>query len=491
MGLRYAVAALLGAALPLAFAPFEAWWLIPLLLAGWFASFQDLPPARAFRVGFVFGASAFTAGTYWLYHSIVTIGNAPLALAVFLVMGMVAIMAFYFGASAALTVRIARGRTGVALIAFPGLFVVLEWLRGWVLSGFPWLSLGYALPESVLAGWLPLGGVYLGSLVLVMLAMALVAVPGRYRRPGLVALVLLAGASVALKDRQYVIPDGEPLSAALAQLGLEQELKWEREQFETTLQWYAGFVRDHAGADVLLTPEVAIPAVAERVPAYLNGLDRVARQSGSHLLIGILRSTDGVGVTNGIVKIGAGTPGGYDKRHLVPFGEFFPVPSFVREWMKLQGLPFSDLERGVADPEPLTIGGQPVASSICYEDAYPSEQLVFFPDARFIVNVTNDAWFGDTIAPHQHLQIARTRSAESQRWQLRAANTGITAIIDSRGRVAAAAPAFEPTVLTGTVQPASGHTPFTRLGNGLPVGLALFLAVAAMVTRRTRSPGSD
>jgi apolipoprotein N-acyltransferase len=168
----------------------------------------------------------------------------------------------------------------------------------------------------------------------------------------------------------------------------------------------------------------------------------------------------------------------YDKRHLVPFGEFFPVPAFVREWMRLRDLPYSDIARGRAYPDPLLVAGLPVAASICYEDAYPAEQLGFFPDAAFIINVSNDAWFGESIAPHQHLQIARTRSAESQRWQLRATNSGITAIIDGSGHVVATAPSFEPAVLRGTITAVRGHTPYTRTGN-LPVLLISLFAVAA------------
>ncbi|MEL7311051.1 MAG: apolipoprotein N-acyltransferase [Pseudomonadota bacterium] len=488
MKLRLAVSTVLGAFLPLAFAPYEQWWLIPVLVAGWIGCWWDLPTRRAWWVGFAFGASAFTAGTYWLYHSIVTIGNAPWALAIFLVFGMVAIMALYFGFSAALSVRIAGGRRASTLIVLPGAFVLFEWMRGWVLSGFPWLTLGYALPETALAGWLPVGGVYLGSFVLVVLGSALRAVfsGGIRRRVGAITLVLVAGLSIALTDRQYARAEPEQVTAALAQLGLDQKLKWDEAQFQSTLQWYGSFVRDHAGADLLLTPEVAIPTVADRVPGYLDQLENLAAAGDSTLLVGILARDPGESPSNVLLQLGDTPRQQYAKRHLVPFGEFFPVPGFIREWMRLQGLPFSDLKRGDASPIPLQVGGLPIATSICYEDAYASEQLTFFPEARFIVNVTNDAWFGDTIAPHQHLQIARARSAESQRWQFRAANTGITAIIDGRGQVVAAAPSFEPAILTGQISTVSGHTPYTRFGNVLALMIALVsISIGMNVSRRS------
>ncbi|MEL7023089.1 MAG: apolipoprotein N-acyltransferase [Pseudomonadota bacterium] len=475
MKLRLLASALLGALLPFAFAPYEHWWLIPILFSAWIGCWWDLPRRRAWWVGFAFGAAAFTAGTYWLFHSIVTIGNAPWALAIFLVFGMVAIMALYFGFSAALVGWIANHDRGRVLLMFPGAFVVLEWMRGWVLSGFPWLTLGYSLPETPLAGWLPVGGVFLGSFVLVALAATLRAVlmGAAARRVGLAVIAVFVVSSVALKDRQFANPEGVEVAGALAQLGLDQTLKWDEAQFQSTLQWYAEFVRDYSGVDLLLTPEVAIPTVADRVPGYLSQLESMASAGGSTLLVGILAREPDESPSNVLLQLGSGPPRQYAKRHLVPFGEFFPVPGFVREWMRLQGLPFSDLKRGVADPTPLQVGSLPIATSICYEDAYASEQLTFFPAARFIVNVTNDAWFGDTIAPHQHLQIARTRSAESQRWQFRAANTGITAIIDGRGRVLSAAPSFEPAILVGRVQTVAGHTPYTRFGNILALLVAL------------------
>ncbi|MEL6367103.1 MAG: apolipoprotein N-acyltransferase [Pseudomonadota bacterium] len=485
MKLRLLVAALLGAALPFAFAPYEFWWLAPVLLALWVGCWWDLPAKRAWRVGFAFGAAAFTAGTYWLYHSIVTIGGAPWALAIFLVFGMVAIMALYFGFTASLSVRLANRSRATVLLVFPGIYLILEWLRGWVLSGFPWLTLGYTLPETPFGGWLPVGGVYLGSLALLILASSLRGIVhgGQSARIGALGLVVVTVGSLVLQDRQYAKVESESLSVALAQLGLEQELKWDRDQFERTLLWYGAFVRDYAGADVLLTPEVALPTVADRIPGFLDQLDDMASSAGSTLFVGILAREEEESPSNVILQLGNGARRQYAKRHLVPFGEFFPVPAFVREWMRLQGLPFSDLQRGKAEPEPLAVADLPVATSICYEDAYASEQLTFFPDARLILNVTNDAWFGDTIAPHQHLQIARTRSAEAQRWQLRAANTGITAIIDDRGRVLESAASFEPAILTGTVRTASGHTPYTRFGDMLALMSALVLVGHGVLRR--------
>ncbi|MEM7610501.1 MAG: apolipoprotein N-acyltransferase [Pseudomonadota bacterium] len=481
---------LLGLLLPLGFAPFGFWWLLPPLIAAYAALWIGKPARSAFWTGFAFGGGGFLAGTYWLYHSIHTIGQAPVVLALFLMLGLVAIMALYFGACAVLVNRLSAASRPLAIALLPGVFVLLEWLRGWVLSGFPWLSLGYSLPETLLAGWLPVGGVYLGTLVLCVASSALlgIAAGGRQRLVAISALLVIAVISVALHDRQWVRIEPRELSAHIGQLGLDQSLKWSDEQFLNTLQWYGQFVAAHRGADILLMPEVALPTVADQIEDYLVQISEIANSANSDLLLGILRRDDQGKVANALLVAADGERQWYEKRHLVPFGEYFPVPAFIREWMRLRGLPFSDLKSGADKQSPLLVSGLPIASSICYEDAYGSEQLAFFPDARFIVNVSNDAWFGDSIAPHQHLQIARARSAESQRWQLRATNTGITAIIDDRGRVTNAAPSFEPAVLSGTVRAASGHTPYTRTGNWPALLIALALCAAlSLLSYRLRS----
>lgn len=484
--MRVLICFVLGALLPLAFAPFEWWWFAPMLVAAWTACWVTPGATRLFWTGFAFGAGAFLTGTYWLYHSIAVIGKAPLALTLFLMLGMVAIMALYFGATVSLSMWLAAGRWRIALFVLAPLYTVLEWLRGWVLSGFPWLNLGYTLPETWIAGWLPLGGVYLGTFALVATAAGLlwsVLAKGSERLIALGFVAALTVAGIALTSLQWSERQAGAVSVRIAQLGLDQSRKWAPEEFQTTLQWYGEFVREHAGADLLLAPEVAVPTVADRVPGYLDQLERFAGNEGSDLLLGILRRHSDGEVSNALLRMGVGERQWYDKRHLVPYGEFFPVPAFIRSWMKAKGLPFSDLKAGARTPVPLIVGGDAVATSICYEDAYANEQLTFFPDARYIVNVSNDAWFGDTIAPHQHLQIARTRSAESQRWQARATNTGITAIIDDRGRVVTTVPAFEPAVLSGEIERRAGHTPYTLLGDKMALLLSLVL-LAPVVQRR-------
>ena len=481
----------LGALLPLAFAPFEHWWLAPLLIAVHLPLWRSAPPRTAFWRGFAFGGGAFLTGTYWLYHSVVVIGQVPIALAMLLVLGMVAIMAVYFGLNCWLLRRWLATSPAILLPLLPFLWVWTEWLRGWVLSGFPWLTLGSALPETPLSGWLPLGGVYLGSFVLVAAAVALygLILPGRVRQVAVATLAVLAAASAGVYDRQWTVETDETLSVRIGQLGQDQRLKWRQEEFQATLQWYARFVVDSEPVDLLLMPEVAIPALAQNVRAYLAQLGQVAAPRQQTVVLGILNQPENQEPANAMLALAGGQQQWYEKRHLVPFGEFFPVPGFIRDWMRLRGLPYANIRAGDAAPSPIRVGDQLAAASICYEDAYAAEQRVFFPDASFIINISNDAWFGDTIAPHQHLQIARARSLESQRWQARSTNTGISALIDSRGAVRAQAPAFEPATLQGTLTMRAGHTPFTRVGNLPLLVISLLVLVGTAIAQQRRQTG--
>jgi apolipoprotein N-acyltransferase len=244
-----------------------------------------------------------------------------------------------------------------------------------------------------------------------------------------------------------------------------------------------------SGQELVVWPEAAVPAPADLVGEYLDELRVLASTRRMHILVGILtHDAERDEYRNSLLALGEGE-GVYHKRHLVPFGEFFPVPGFIRQWMRMMNLPYSDLAPGTRHQSPLRAGRVALAPTICYEDAYGAEQLEFLPEAQLLVHVSNDAWFGDTIAPHQHLQMARMRALESGRYLVRSTNTGITAIIDERGTVLATAPQFRPFVLAGTVPPFAGATPYVRTGN-FPVLLLSALGIAlAAGFGRTRARG--
>jgi apolipoprotein N-acyltransferase len=363
------------------------------------------------------------------------------------------------------------------IVLLPAGWTLTEWLRGWVLSGFPWLALGYSQLDSTIRGYAPVIGVYGVSLVVATTAGALIAVLlGSKLARGLGALVIavLWIAGSVLWRQEWTTPREAAVSVALVQGAVPQTMKWQEGVLERTQQLYLDLSRPHFGADIVVWPEVAIPAVEARLRDYLGLVRSEAERAGSSMMIGLLRIDPQSGEYYNAIGAWSPREQWYYKRRLVPFGEYFPVPAFVRNWMRLMSLPNSDFAAGSDSQPPFEVAGQTLAPTICYEDAYGVEQLPLVRRASLLINVSNDAWFGDSTAPHQHLDISRMRALESGRPMLRTTNDGITALITHDGRVMAQLPQFEPGVLTGSLVPRDGLTPYVRWGNW-PV-LALIVA---------------
>ena len=483
------LALVLGALESLAFAPAAIASLGILCVAALWWLWQGATPRRSALIGFAFGAGLYLAGTYWLYISIHVFGKAPLALALLLMLGLVALMASYSAAVGWLVARFAPASRLATLAAlYPAAWVLMEWFRGWFISGFPWLALGYSQIDTPLAGYAPLVGVYGVSLAAALtagLGLALLVVRGGRMlfAAGFLAALWIGGA--LLRPIAWTEPTAAPLSVALVQGAIPQDLKWQEDNRAHTLEVYASLTQQALGARLIVWPEAALPLLYEAAVPYLTGVFKEAQAHGSDLVLGLLRyDVEHDAYRNGLVALGENEEW-YYKRQLVPFGEFFPVPSFVREWMRLKSLAYVDLLAGPADQPALDAAGQKLGATICYEDAYAVEQLAVLRSATLLVNVSNDAWFGDSSAPHQHLQIARMRALEAGRWLLRDTNNGISALIDPRGTVIARTRQFEPTVLHGTVVPYAGLTPYAMLRNW-PVLAACAVLLSATALRRRR-----
>jgi apolipoprotein N-acyltransferase len=478
-----------GLALPFAFAPWGYWPLAVLSPAALFLSWRGAGPGRAAKLGFLYGFAAFLAGTWWVYISVHEFGQAPVPLAVFLTVGLAVAMAGYYALLGWLAARWLPADGWVRwLVGLPAAWVAVEWVRGWFLSGFPWLSLGYSQSDSVFGALAPLGGVYGLSWVCALAAGALVAllVEGLASRALAVAtlFVLTAGAGLA-GGHEWTEPAGESISAVMVQGAVGQDEKWLEEALEPTKELYLELTRPHWGVDVVIWPEAAIPALLHEEMDFIEALDAKAREAGSEILLGILERDLASGHYHNVLVSLGGEPEIYRKRQLVPFGEYFPVPAFIREWMRLMNLPYTDFARGPGDPPPMALAGTRIAPTICYEDAFGAQQRIFFPAAELLVNVSNDAWFGDTMAPHQHLQIARMRSMETGRWMLRATNNGVTAVIDPRGRVTQRSRQFIATTVEAEVVPMRGLTPWLRYGDLPLAGVAFGLVLLAALRRNT------
>jgi apolipoprotein N-acyltransferase len=488
--LVYAAAFAAGALLTCAFAPLGVWPLAIVCPALLMWLWEGATPRRAAWSGFCFGAGTFAFGTPWLYISIHDVAQAPMLLALGLVAALVVIMAAYHWLLGFLSAwALPASGPWRWLVGLPAIWLLIEWWRGWFLSGFPWLSLGYSQTDTWLAGFAPLSGVYGLSALLLVCSGALLALLRGSRTVRIAALIVLVlpwplGAALARIDWTHA--SGPAISVAILQGAVPQDLKWQADNVDPTRELYTQLNQQALGARLIVWPEAALPQLANEIARYLGQQYSDARQHGSDLVMGILRVDENDKYYNSILTL-ADKVSFYDKHHLVPFAEYFPVPGFIRSWLEFMNLPYSDFEAGPAIQPSVAAGGTRLALGICYEDAYGSANLQALATAGLLVNVTNDAWFGHSWARHQHFQIGRMRAIEAQRPLLRAANDGISAIVGARGQVLAQAVQFEPTVLRGTVQPRIGLPPYARVGNWLIVLLGLLgAALAVGVKRRYR-----
>ena len=461
-------------------------------------------PRAAGRLGFAFGLGLFGAGVSWVYIALSTFGGMPAALAAIATLVYCAYFALFPAATGWLCARLARPRSGERLALAAACWTLTEWVRSWLFSGMPWLSLGYAQIHSPLAGFAPIGGVFLVGFASVATA-ALLAhagfAPFVARRGALVmtlaALAILWIGAAALKPLEWSRPAGEPLAVSLVQGNIEQEIKFDPKFRDETLAIYASLVAQAKGKLIVL-PESALPMFADEVPPeYVEKLRAAAQSRRGDLLLGLFffeprgaqESEDHY--YNSVASLGASPTQVYRKHHLVPFGETIPLKPLVGWFInRVLHIPLADQTPGSANQMPFEVAGQRVAVNICYEDAFGAELLHELPEATLLVNVTNDAWYGRSLAAEQHEEIAAFRAVETARPMLRATNTGITSIIDHHGAEVARLPWFTRGVLEGTIVGRVGATPYVRLGDWVAVLAAFALAATALVIGRRSTQAS-
>jgi apolipoprotein N-acyltransferase len=476
---RHSLSALAGVAGVLCFAPLGLFWLAPIV---WFALFALLlragSPREGALSGFFFGLGFFLSGVSWVYVSLSVFGGMPWWLAGVAAVLFCAVMAIF----PALAGWIFKRRQPVAwwrqALLFAALIAAVDWLRSWIFTGFPWLAVGYTqAPPSPLAGFAPLFGVH-GLSLIVALSGALLL---RWRI-GIPALCILAASGFGLRQIEWTQPVGAPVSVALIQGNIPQEMKFRPEAFLHTLSLYQKLV-DENPAQLTLLPETAVPAFFDQLPAeYVQSLREAARKHGGDIVFGTITG-EGEHYWNSALSLGNSPTQGYSKTHLVPFGEFIP-PGF--SWfMQLASIPMSSFSRGPENQAPLAVAGQQLAVNICYEDVFGEEIIRTLPQAGILANLSNTAWFGRSLAQPQHLQIARMRAVETGRPMLRATNTGMTAVIAADGSLQAILPPFTQGVLKAEVRGYQGMTPYARYGNFIFLLLAgLFLLVSQLPRRR-------
>lgn len=493
-----AVALLAGAMLGLSFAPVGWWPLAILCPALLIYLWEGASPRRAAVLGFWFNAGTFSVGTYWLYISLRLIGHAPIPLALLLMAALVAIMGAYHALLGWFIARWLPPRGALRwLIGIPGAWLLIEWFRSWFLTGFGWLALGYAHTDNWLGGLAPVVGQYGLGLVSLLLAGAVVSLAlgqARARIAAVAVAVVVFATGFVLRDVEWTRPSGKPISVAIVQGAIPQDEKWIEDNLPKILDTFRSLTVKAHGADLIVWPESTIPDPINYHVDYLREVYQAASATGSALVMGAIRvqenpRTHEEEAFNSVLVWDPATPGVgfYDKHHLVPFSEFFPVPPFIRSWLRLMSLPYADFNRGAAVQEPLDAAGQKISIGICYEDAYGSTQLAALRKATLLVNVTNDSWFGHSTARYQHLQISRLRAREAGRPMIRAANDGVSAVIGAHGEIVARAPEYEANVMRAELQPRTGLTPYARTGNWPVVILALVFSLFGAYVGRGRS----
>jgi apolipoprotein N-acyltransferase len=490
---KYLLAFVAGIFAVLAFAPISIFPLAIISLAVLFVQWQHASGKwMAARLGFAFGFGLFGAGMAWLYVALHDYGDMPMLLAVVVVALFSAFYALFPAVVGYLQARLRSkwgGHTGVPtyivlMLIIPALWVSLEWVRGLLFTGLPWLVMGYTQTTySPLGGYAPVLGVY-GVSLLVTVSAGLLAYLWQVRwcRTGKIAFslfVLLWLSGAMLRGVEWTQPEGEPLKVSLLQGNIGQSVKFENSSLRDTIEIYRRLAQS-TDARLIVMPETALPLLWQNLPeGYRYILRDHARQNSGDMLIGLFERDRGM-YYNSVMSVGKAESQSYRKNHLVPFGEFIPLRPLL-SWLinELLHIPMSDLSRGGERQQVMQVAGQKIAVDICYEDVFGEEIIRYLPEATMLVNVTNDAWYGKSYAAMQHNQISQMRALETGRMILRATNTGVTSIISKDGSIQQVLPQHEQGVLTGMAQGYSGSTPYVRWGNAavlLLIGLMLTVA---------------
>ncbi len=494
------IAVLAGAIFSFSLAPYGIWPLALISPAILYALIiSPISNKRAFLLGEAYGVGYWCVGAFWLYNSIHTYGNVPAPVAILAIVAMGLGMGLFHALMAVVFNRF----VGKQPFAFASLWTLQEWLKTWVLTGFPWLFVGYAFTEQAwLSSLAPVFGVLAVSFVAVLLASSMVEVFRSRAGYLLVSLVPLVAAMVLyfVNPQWTQAKDTPNLTVSLVQGNIPQQQKWLTELRGKTLQIYASMTRSEWGSDVVIWPESAIPMFQTQVLKYMSGIAKIAEETNTTWIVGV-PFVDSAAYNpqtdpyppfyNSVIAMDDGQVGVYKKQRLVPFGEYVPLSGILNVFPSLS-LGIMNFSRGDANQDTLSVAGQKMGAAICYEVAYPDTTRKNALGSDFMLTISNDAWFGTTAGPLQHLQMAQMRALETGRWFVRSTNNGVTAIIDHNGKIIKRAPQFERVVLRGEVQARQGKTPYVSYGNTpvlILMAVLLLLSVLGFVAKNRAMQG--
>ena len=483
----------------LAVAGFAPYYFYPATIASLISLFylwqKSNTAKQAALLGLMYGLGLFGVGIYWIYISLHDFGGMPWWMASFSTFVLCGFLALFPAIVGALSKGI-----NYSLLSIPVFWTLSEWVRSWIFTGFPWLTVGYSqVPQSPLVGYLPIIGVYGISFISVFIASLIaywLAKPTQsniWKRMAVAALILIWGSGSLLKFVEWTKPINNSTSVALLQGNISQEIKWSPKITDQTLKTYLDMAQK-SKAKLIIMPETALPMLANRIPhQYMQALKNHALSNQGDILIGVVEGiasanqNDPDQYYNSMLSIGSANTQTYRKSHLVPFGEFIPLKTvfswIYQDWLNI---PLSDLARGSLEQHPMNVAGQKVAVNICYEDVFGEEIIRQLPEATLLVNVSNDAWYGESLAAYQHMQFSQARAIETGRVMLRATNTGATAMIDSHGKIIAHAAHFSKTTLSIEAQGYTGTTPYVRWGNW-PLIIVLITTTIGLLIRRFKN----
>jgi len=479
----------------LAFAPFNYAYLTMLALVILFSSWVNATPKQAAWRGFLFGLGAFGLGVTWVFVSIFFYGKAQIFISLLLAALFAAFWALFPALTAYISVKLSKVIHKNLLFFVPFVWIFIEYFRGyWLLNGFPWLQVSYSQLDTAYAGFIPVIGGY-GSGFLIVTTAALFTYLIHFKQKmfwvsGAISTLLIAGYGLKQISWTEQIPD--PIKITLVQGNISQDKKWQPENFIHTLLTYQQMTYSHWDSDVIIWPETAIPAFLNQVDEdFIRPLAIEAVKNNTDLIVSLpSQSPDFKKTFNSVLTLGSSV-GVYHKNHLLPFGEYLPLQPISGWILDLVGIRLGSFTAGGSQQALLSAGGYPFATSICYEDAFSEEVLNKLPEAAYLVNVTNDAWFGKSLEPHQHMQIARMRALESGRYLMRATNTGVTGFVAPNGKIIKQAPLFQPIAISETIFPMKGMTPYAYLGDKVIVfilGVLLVLILSWDYLKPKKNP---
>ncbi len=477
--LKRLFALLSGGLIPFSFSPFDLYFISIFSLIIIFYLWSKTETAReSFILGYLFGFAMFGVGINWLHISIDLFGGVNLFFALFFTYLFIAFISLYPALTGYMVVKYFKSKF---FIFIPILWVVFEWAKGWVLTGFPWLNIGTSQTNSILVNFAPIIGDYGVSFIVCIVATAAIKIFSYSKKERFISaslLIIIFITSLSLNKVKWTEDTGKVLNVALVQGAIPQEIKWRPDQEKKSFNIYTELSESFWLSDLIIWPETAIVSKYNLANNFIKKISKKRQGSSALFMTGIVKeSTSSDAYFNSIMLIDT-EHRFYNKHHLVPFGEYLPFREILYHPLRLFNISISNFSPGKYTEKNFETDKGNFGMSICYEDAYGDEIRRSMPEANILVNVSNDAWFGNSIAPHQHLQIARMRAIENGRYFLRATNNGISAIIDNKGKVISHSPQFEKHVLNSNVKLFTGDTPYSKHGNTpLLIFFTLFLFI--------------